>query len=394
MTRTRMLGAAALGLLLAGPAAAQTPYNARVTQDGAEVRSGPSSLPEMYATNRLAKDAVVEVLRELPGGWLEIRPPSGSFSWINHRFVERVGQTSSWAVHADGEAGAPVLIGSSLGPQKRSVRGPSLGPPAQVVVVGSPVVDAENNTTWLPIHPPPKEVRYVRAEAVEKIAASVQAFIPPPVAAPVVPVGATAPSTAPTALLPPADPVLVQAQQAEQAGRIDEAVRLYTDLGKKYVNTDPHKAHEYYNRAARLRERRGPAPAAPVSRLSEPPLANPSDGRLKPVPTGATVASYVTPQPCTLQPPQGQKGPASGSVPAAPVRWHGPARLRLAACWVDRKPTYVLETSPGPLTYVTAQGGGNLDGYVGQTVEVYGPIVYRMDVRAYYVTAAQVKPSR
>ena len=54
----------------------------------------------------------------------------------------------------------------------------------------------------------------------------------------------------------------------------------------------------------------------------------------------------------------------------------------------------LLLLAAGALTYVVGQPGLDLQGYVGQTVEVYGPIVYRMDVRAYYVTASQVRPWR
>src|SRR4051812_1355852 len=63
-------------------AAAPLPYTATVTQPEVEVRSGRSADPNFYPTNRLHRGDVVEVLKEFPDGWLGIRPPRESFSWI------------------------------------------------------------------------------------------------------------------------------------------------------------------------------------------------------------------------------------------------------------------------------------------------------------------------
>src|SRR5690348_6782522 len=59
------------------------PYEARVIVSGAQVQSGPGD--NYYPTDNLNQGDAVEVYREKPGGWLAIRPPEGSFSWIAAR---------------------------------------------------------------------------------------------------------------------------------------------------------------------------------------------------------------------------------------------------------------------------------------------------------------------
>jgi hypothetical protein len=56
------------------------PYEAHIIATGAPVLSGPGE--KFYPTDTLAQGDVVEVYREKPGGWLAIRPPAGSFSWV------------------------------------------------------------------------------------------------------------------------------------------------------------------------------------------------------------------------------------------------------------------------------------------------------------------------
>src|SRR5262245_4278467 len=63
-------------------------YTASVVPLEAEVRCGPGNSPRLYPTNRLKKGDRVEVVRELQDGWLAIKPPPGSFSWINMRFLQ------------------------------------------------------------------------------------------------------------------------------------------------------------------------------------------------------------------------------------------------------------------------------------------------------------------
>src|SRR5262245_34656253 len=59
-----------------------------ITVAEVEVRSGPSN--ELYPTSKLRFGDKVEVIRgssEKHPGWLAIKPPTGSFSWIQSTLV-------------------------------------------------------------------------------------------------------------------------------------------------------------------------------------------------------------------------------------------------------------------------------------------------------------------
>lgn len=85
------------------------PYTARVARDQIEVRCGPGW--DYYATAVLKRDATVEVYRQESGGWLAIRPPAGSFSWVAARHLESTQQRDVLRVTTDGVV---AWIGSSI----------------------------------------------------------------------------------------------------------------------------------------------------------------------------------------------------------------------------------------------------------------------------------------
>src|SRR5690606_12650897 len=62
------------------------PYVAYVSTNDVYVRSGPGR--DYYPTDKLDKGQPVEVYRHDPGGWLAIRPPRGSFSWVSARHLD------------------------------------------------------------------------------------------------------------------------------------------------------------------------------------------------------------------------------------------------------------------------------------------------------------------
>lgn len=73
---------AALLFLCCQLTAAQVPYPYEVVvgRQGIDVYSGPSK--EFYVTERLPRGRRVQVYGQEKGGWLAIRPPSDSFSWV------------------------------------------------------------------------------------------------------------------------------------------------------------------------------------------------------------------------------------------------------------------------------------------------------------------------
>ncbi len=69
-------------------AADSSPYEAYVCVDSADVVAGPGH--RYYTTDRLPHGTKVEIYREEASGWLAIRPPEGSFSWVPSEFIERL----------------------------------------------------------------------------------------------------------------------------------------------------------------------------------------------------------------------------------------------------------------------------------------------------------------
>src|SRR5262249_35215945 len=253
-------GSTTLLLVAAASVSAQT-TTAIVRQPDAEVRSGPSDEAVFYATNRLRQGDRVEIVRQVENGWLAIKPPPGSFSWINKRFLLQVGK-DAWTVQSEAEV--DVLYGSTLHKEMPSVKSARVARGTQVRSVGEAYVPPDGGI-WLPIEPPASEVRYVRAAAVaaETVAGqNPQPFAggPPPapttterwsnVQVPLVPT----PSATPPA---PAHPRWAEAERAEKAGRIREAIDLYYQLGREVANTDHELSMRAYNQAAALQRGNG-----------------------------------------------------------------------------------------------------------------------------------------
>jgi hypothetical protein len=368
-------------------------YDATVKVPEALVRSGASDDPKMYATNRLHQGDVVEVVKEVDGGWLAIKPPKGSFSWINTRFLDRDPKdTRVWYVH--GEVPVDVLLGSELVNAKPSVVGKRMSPGSIVVAVGQALDDKqENDGRFLPIASPEGELRYVRADQVARAPAPGQAaLVPPPApgggapAGPPTPAGdfshPAVPAAASAPLPPPTvgsnDPRWLEAQRLEQEGRKAEAAQKYTELAQQVCAENHDLAMQCYNRAYFLRESAGAGAAAPPA---DPRLGGAAaDNRLAPVPAG-TAGQQVNY--ASLQ------DPAAG----APPQTSTPGLLRAAGRGVDSRRTYVLQDSRGMIQmYVTGQPGVDLESYVGRNVQLYGPLVYRMDIRAYYMNAQRITP--
>jgi hypothetical protein len=400
MSPARTLLATALLLSLAHRAPAQTVlYTATAQPEGAEVRSGPSGDPQkMYVTNRLVRGEVLQVVREQEDGWLAVVPPPGSFSWVNVRHLQRNGASNTWTVTAASDGRVPVLMGSAFKEGKPTVIGDRLERGAQVIGIGQPHSDEEGQ--WLPIVPPPHELRYVRKESVARTTAAAAATVkltPPPRSAGTEP--PPAPASPPGAAPPPRspgyenDPLLKQARQAEQARDWQEASRLYDQLGARLANTDHDAAMQFHNYARWLR-RGSPAPAAVAP--APAPAAAASGERLRPVPAGSPVPPPAPCTPAVLRPPQApvqQTGYAQGT--AVSVRSSGPGRLRRTSRTIDGRRAYYLESGQGlMLMYATEQAGVNLEPLVDRNVELLGQVVPRGDVRPQYMTVVHARELR
>lgn len=160
--RLRLLAA----LLALWPAALATaddfPFQGYVAVDQAEVASGPGR--RFYTTDRLPRGTVVEVYSEDASGWLAIRPPEGSFSWVSAADVEIVepgvaklkAETSSW-------------IGTSVESVEEHKSQVTLKVDELVEVLDQRKIRGEEgDETWLKIAPPAGEFRYIHGRDVSR----------------------------------------------------------------------------------------------------------------------------------------------------------------------------------------------------------------------------------
>jgi hypothetical protein len=138
------------------------PYQAVIARDRTVVRCGPGD--EHYATDELKRGSEVEVYRRAEGGWLAIRPPESSFSWVAQRDVERLADRE--VAQVVGSA-AVSWIGSAVEsvPDHRWLvrldRGES------VVVIGQErlqIVSAGKSDVYYKIVPPSGEFRWLHED--------------------------------------------------------------------------------------------------------------------------------------------------------------------------------------------------------------------------------------
>src|SRR5262245_42771044 len=115
MTLRQSLAGIAVSFWLAAllPAADPLPQPARIQRPLVEVRAGPSEKFPITAT--LQMNDVVYVRPTVPNvGWLEIVPPTGSFSWIPDRMVKQIPNASHVLfVLGDGDDNVPLRVGGS-----------------------------------------------------------------------------------------------------------------------------------------------------------------------------------------------------------------------------------------------------------------------------------------
>jgi uncharacterized protein YgiM (DUF1202 family) len=155
-------------------AAESVPYEARVIAPGARVHSGPGD--NFYPTDTLAQGDVVEVHRERAGGWLGIRPPEGSFSWVFGSHVKRLDGDLA-EVNKDDVASR---IGSRMGNQRNAVQ-VRLKKREVVQIIGEDSVDGK---TWYKVAPPSGEFRWIHASYVERVTVTPSAARQPIVTVP------------------------------------------------------------------------------------------------------------------------------------------------------------------------------------------------------------------
>jgi len=384
-----MLRAPAGGLLLLLSLAAAVPAQSTkvtyvVTKPGTEVHALASDQPESYVTNRLDKGAVVEVVQEMPGGWLEIRPPTGSTSWISKALLDPTSPDNKIKVVAL-EEGAPIFPSPADATSKRpTVIGARLKR-GHLVVRRGQVINDEKEGTWVEIESPETEARYVRADAVERR----QTEIVPTGAAESAPlrksqaqsaaIGAPAGSSA-------AEEARAAAVAADVGGNYAEAVRLYDRIVEQFGDSHPKLAEASRLRAAYLRSKYDVPPSPTDSVKPQTARAQATAAVVVGNPTGGGAQRDERGSSRWDQLTQERTDPKN-------VRAY---RGRLSVCYSqtinDRKP-YLLALIPPvaglSLLYVVAGPGIDLAGLVGKVVELSGPLTYRNELRSYLMEVHQ-----
>ena len=164
------IGLATTVVLIASAIAADTPHTpddapttVYVSGEQGMLYSGPGE--DFYPTGTIEQNATLEVYLQAPGGWLGVRPPKGSFSWVQAadayllpggRLIEITNPAAvSW-------------IGTSLGSAKQYRWQVELNPGEQLGVIGEQTTRGEGDQEilWYKISPPTGEFRWIPASSV------------------------------------------------------------------------------------------------------------------------------------------------------------------------------------------------------------------------------------
>jgi hypothetical protein len=290
-----------LSLAAAAPAAPPaTPDVRYVSAPEAEVRCGPSDKPELYPTNRLRRGDHVEVVEELADGWLKIRPPRGSFSWINVNHLYHIAPNQPNEVITT-DVPAEVYIGSEIQKGRPTVVGARLKRGAQVRSIGRPLAGDTTSPSeagpWMPIEAPEGEFRFIKADVVAKTRPPVDTVAAARVPTAGAPAGSTFTPVSGSAGAPPAanaitpvpdlQALYTRARQAQDANNVREAILLYEQAATTAQNQGQVAwANQVFAHANALRDRlqappsdprsTSPQQADPTVRLAAPPGTTPA----------------------------------------------------------------------------------------------------------------------
>jgi SH3-like domain-containing protein len=134
------------------------PYTARITADGAAVRSGPGI--DFYPVLQLQTGDKVEVYYE-QDGWCAIRPPIGSFSWVSAEYID-FGSGNIGTVLADGLASR---IGSHDSDDCEIVQVTLKKGETVLILERREMPENSVSPVWLKIAPPSGEFRWLHKSA-------------------------------------------------------------------------------------------------------------------------------------------------------------------------------------------------------------------------------------
>lgn len=145
---------------------ATTSQTVYVAVESALIYAGPSK--EYYPTSQAMRGIALEVYQQTADGWMAVRPPEGSFSWIpaSQAYLLPGGKVIEVT-----DAKAVSWIGTELGSAKQYRWQVQLNPGEQLQVLGEsniPNGHEERSALWYRILPPAGEFRWIESSAVSK----------------------------------------------------------------------------------------------------------------------------------------------------------------------------------------------------------------------------------
>lgn len=396
-------------LAIVGQSGAQTyPLQATVTGSNLYVWSGESY--SFYATSALRLGDQVTVLGPAPDNqaWLRIKPPAGSFSWIDTTAV-RDGVVTRDDV--------PVYVGSQVFDGPPSVSRVRANRGTQVIAMPNarPTMPY-NGIQLMMIAPLPSEVRYIAANTISPVRSPVT--VQTTLAQPAVP-GAPAVQIAhsPTTSSQYITRLWDEAERADARHDPDQAITIYDKLSQ--IEPDETRRHDAANRA--YWRRRGyygnfgaavaqtaatspaGAPTAPVTPSYTPSYtAYPASQPGLQYTWGRETSTPLAPAP--VQAANYTRAVATATVlaasapsptPTSTPQWSPPGRLRLAPFPYRGQTCYALEDFRGDvLLYAAPVPSVNLESYRDRVVYIGGPITYDGVLRKNVMQVTAVSPPR
>lgn len=150
------------------------PYKVAVKGQEVTVRSGPGS--QFYATGQIAAGDEVEVYQRKGGGWLAIRPPQGSFNWIE---ANKLRMTNDPDVAKVVGNRAVAWVGSELGGVEDHKWQVKLDPGESVQLMSRrsmSIFHGDEQRDFYQIAPPVGEFRWVQERDIEPLVVQASAI--------------------------------------------------------------------------------------------------------------------------------------------------------------------------------------------------------------------------
>jgi hypothetical protein len=143
------------------------PYKVEVADETSRIFSGPGE--QFYTTGYVERGEEVEVFKRKAGGWLAIRPPQDSFSWVAAKQLRETDDPQIARVVGNNVV---AWVGSELGSVQDHKWQVKLDPGETVKVIGKStfsIFGRDGRREFCQITPPAGEFRWIREREVQPL---------------------------------------------------------------------------------------------------------------------------------------------------------------------------------------------------------------------------------